>query len=495
MKSKVEQRKKGAKPPFFRNTVQGQPTLKEPRMSETVGKNPWQQSIQCWSCGGDHMHRDFPQRGDKVRTVHNVQQVATVEDMGRNVPRIYAALDNKQVEFQSHMIEVEGKINDQPIAILIDSGASHSYLDPKMVERFQFPRSKLGKPWLVQLATGEKRKINEMVKACPMEMNGLCTKVDLNIIPLGSYDCLIGMDWLDEHHVVLDCYNKAFTCLDEEGNLRTVQGIPRVVTIREVSSLQLKKSYRKGCQVFAVHMEEAPKDKVPSVEDCAVLKEFEDVFKEILGFPPKRDIDFSINMMLGATPVSKTPYRMSTPELKELQMQLEELLKKGYICPSVSPWGAPVIVREEEGWYAETLYRLQEVEQGNNKEQVSFPRIDDLFDQLWGTQIFSKIDLRSGYHQVRIKEEDISKTTFRTRYGHYEFTVVPFGLSNAPVVFMCLMNGVFRSYLDKFVIVFLDDILIYSKSEEEHEKHLRMVLQVLREHQLYAKLSKCSFYQ
>jgi hypothetical protein len=207
--------------------------------------------------------------------------------MGRSVPRIYAALDNKQVEFQSHMIEVEGKINDQPIAILIDSGASHSYLDPKMVERFQLSRSKLGKPWLVQLATGEKRKINEMVKACPMEMNGLCTKVDLNIIPLGSYDCLIGMDWLDQHHVVLDYYNKAFTCLDEQGNLRTVQGIPRVVTIREISALQLKKSYRKGCQVFAVHMEEAPMDKVPSVEDCAVLKEFEDVFKEIWGFHRK----------------------------------------------------------------------------------------------------------------------------------------------------------------------------------------------------------------
>jgi hypothetical protein len=123
------------------------------------------------------------------------------------------------------------------------------------------------------------------------------------------------------------------------------------------------------------------------------------------------------------------------------------------------------------------------------------PRIDDLFDQLKGTRIFSKIDLRSGYHQVRIKDEDINKTAFRTRYGHYEFTVVPFGLSNAPIVFMCLMNDVFRDYLDKFVTVFLDDILVYSKSEEKHEQHLRMVLQVLREHQMYAKLRKCSFYQ
>jgi hypothetical protein len=129
------------------------------------------------------------------------------------------------------------------------------------------------------------------------------------------------------------------------------------------------------------------------------------------------------------------------------------------------------------------------------KNKYPLSRVDDIFDQLNLAKIFSKIDLKSGYHQVRIKDEDISNTTFRTRYSHYEFTVVSFGLSNAPVVFMCLMNGVFRNYLEKFVIVFLDDLLVYSKSEEEHEQHLRMVLQVLREHQLYAKLSKCSFYQ
>jgi hypothetical protein len=129
------------------------------------------------------------------------------------------------------------------------------------------------------------------------------------------------------------------------------------------------------------------------------------------------------------------------------------------------------------------------------KNKYPLSRIDDILDQLKDVKIFSKIDLKLGYHQVRIKDEDISNTSFRTRYGHYEFTVVPFGLSNAPAVFMCLMNGVFRDYLDKFVIVFLDDILVYSKSEEENEHHLRMVLQDLREHQLYAKLSKCSFYQ
>jgi hypothetical protein len=283
--------------------------------------------------------------------------------------------------------------------------------------------------------------------------------------------------------------------LDEEGNQREVQGIPREVTIREISAMQLKKCYRKGCQIFAAHMEEASKDKVPNMEDHAVLEYFEYVFKEVPGLPPKRDIDFSINLMPGAAPVSKTPYIMSTPELKELQMQLEELLKKGYICPSVSPWGAPVLFVKKKDGTLRLCIDFRQLNKVTIKNKYPLPRIDDLFDQLKDARIFSKIDLRLGYHQVRIKEEDISKTTFRTRYGHYEFTVVPFGLSNAPVVFMCLMNGVFREYLDKFVIVFLDDILVYSKSEEEHEHHLRMVLQVLREHQLYAKLSKCSFYQ
>jgi hypothetical protein len=142
--------------------------------------------------------------------------------MGRNVPRIYAALDNKQVEFQSHMIEVEGKINNQTIAILIGSGGSHIYVDPNIVERFHFPRSKIGKYWLVQLATRDKRIINEMVKACPMDTNGLSTKAYLNIIPLGSYDFLIGMDWFDQHHVFLEYYNREFIFLYKEGNLRKV---------------------------------------------------------------------------------------------------------------------------------------------------------------------------------------------------------------------------------------------------------------------------------
>jgi hypothetical protein len=276
-------------------------------MIETEGQNPRKPPMQCWGCKGDHMFKDCSHRGEKVRNVHNVQQAETMEDMGINVSRIYESLDNMKKEYQSHMIEVEGMINNQTIAILIDSRASHSYINPKMVEIFHFPRGKDGKYWFLLLAIGAKRKVNEMDKLCLMDMNGLNTRADLNILPLGSYDCVIGMDWLDQHHAILECHNKAFTCLDEEQNLRKVQGIPRAMIIREISSLQLKKCYKKGCQIFVAHMEETPKDKVPNLEDHPVLEYFEDVFKEVPGMP-------------GVAPMSKTPYIMSTPELKELQM-------------------------------------------------------------------------------------------------------------------------------------------------------------------------------
>jgi hypothetical protein len=231
----------------------------------------------------------------------------------------------------------------------------------------------------------------------------------------------------------------------------------------------LKKCYRKGCQLFAAHVEEAPKDKVSKIGDHAVLKEFEYVFQEVPGLPLKRDIDFFVNLMPGAAPMSKSPYRMSTSELKELQMQLEELLKKGYIHPSVSAWGASVLFMKKKDGTLRLCIDFRQLNKVTVKNKYPLPRIDDLFDQLKDANTFLKIYIKSRYHQVRIKDEDISKTSFRTRYGHYEFTVVPFGLSNAPVVFMCPMNGVFRDYLDKFFIVFLDDILVYSKLEEEHE--------------------------
>jgi hypothetical protein len=390
---KKEQRQKGDKPSFFRNSRWGQPSFREPRRTEEGAQRQRQAPMECWGCKGNHKYRDCPHKNGKARTVHNVQQAETVEDMGSRMPRIYAALDNKQAEFQSHMIEVEGMINNRPLVILIDSGASHSYVDPRMVESLHLTKSKHEKSWLVQLATGTKRKVTELVKSCSVDMKGMSTKAELNILPLGSYDCLIGMDWLDQHHALLDFRNKRFTCLDEEGNQVTIQGIPRAVAVREISAMQLKKCYRKGCQLFAARVEEVFQDVVSNLENHKVLKEFKDVFQEVPGLPPKRDIDFSINLMPGAAPVSKAPYRMSTPELKELQLQLEELLKKGYIHPSVSPWGAPVLFVKKKDGTLRLCIDFRQLNKVTVKNKYPLPRIDDLFDQLKDAKIFLKIDL------------------------------------------------------------------------------------------------------
>ncbi|KAA0054785.1 pol protein [Cucumis melo var. makuwa] len=232
-----------------------------------------------------------------------------------------------------------------------------------------------------------------------------------------------------------------------------------------------------------------------SLSSELVVRDYPDVFPEELpGLPPHREVEFAIELEKSTVPISRAPYRMAPAELKELKVQLQELLDKGFIRPSVSPWGAPVLFVKKKDGSMRLCIDYRELNKVTVKNRYPLPRIDDLFDQLQGATVFSKIDLRSGYHQLRIKDGDVPKTAFRSRYGHYEFIVMSFGLTNAPAVFMDLMNRVFREFLDTFVIVFIDDIFIYSKTEVEHEEHLRMVLQTLRDNKLYAKFSKCEFW-
>jgi hypothetical protein len=208
-----------------------------------------------------------------------------------------------------------------------------------------------------------------------------------------------------------------------------------------------------------------------------VVNEFPDVFPEELpGMPPDRDIKFVIELKLGTKPIYKTPYRMATPELAELKEYINELLEKGFIHPSSSSWGAPVIFVPKKDDTQRLCVDYRALNEVTIKNKYPLPRIDDMFDQLCGTCVFSKIDLRSGYHQLKIRECDIPKTAFVSRYGLYEYTVMSFGLTNAPTYFMYLMNKIFMKYLDKFVVVFIDDILVYSRSEEEHEELLRLAL-------------------
>jgi hypothetical protein len=230
-------------------------------------------------------------------------------------------------------------------------------------------------------------------------------------------------------------------------------------------------------------------------EAINVVSEFLDVFPdELLGMPPERKVEFAIELIPGTAPISKRAYRVSGPRLVELKKQIDELLEKGYIKPSTLPWAAPVLFVEKKYGTKRMCIDYRALNEVTIKNKYPLPRIEDLFDQLRGASVFSKIDLRSGYHQLRIWPSNIPKTTFITKYWLYEFTFMSFDLMNVPAYFIYLMNSVFMDYLDKFVVVFIDDILIYSQNEQAHEEHLRKVLQRLRDYQLYAKLSKCEFW-
>ena len=290
----------------------------------------------------------------------------------------------------------------------------------------------------------------------------------------------------------------------------------RLGDILEVSSTQLKKMARKGTAIFLgmitpVKQEimMAGSDINPAIKTIKVqgkeeqirlqriLREFCDVFPVELpdGLPPKRQVDHRIELQPGSQPNHRSPYRMSPKEMEELKKQIDRFLKLGHIRPSTSPYGAPVLFAPKKDGGLRFCVDYRALNKNTIKNRYPLPKIDELLDQLAGASVFTKIDLRSGYHQIRVVPEDIYKTAFRTRYGHFEFTVVPFGLCNAPATFMRLMNSILHPYLDKFVVVFLDDILIYSRNLKEHEEHLRLVLQQLRKHQLYAKVSKCDFFR
>lgn len=416
---------------------------------------------------------------------------------------------------------LQGSLEGHSAIFLLDSGATGNFVSAAFVSKHQLVTKPLPEKHVVRLADGSQQQTSALVSKAPVRIGAYQDHFDLVALPLSGYDAIIGMPWLDQYNPTIDWQRQQLQFVDAGGRRheligrkkKSPSGDLQVLSAKELCQLERLNQLDQVCVVFhqpvmeqaaELHSVESSSGANPKNSEAARLSEiskqfeleYRDVFSdELSGLPPKRAVDHKIELIPGSTPPSRPTFRLSATELVELKRQLEELLKSNLIRPSKSPFGAPILfVKKKDG----TMRLCVDYRALNNitiKNSYPLPRVDELFDRLQGARYFSKIDLRSGYHQIRIEDEDVPKTAFRTRYGHFEFLVLPFGLTNAPATFMHLMHETFRPFLDSFVIVFLDDILIFSKTQEEHARHVRQVLDVLRKQLLFAKLSKCELFR
>jgi len=295
---------------------------------------------------------------------------------------------------------------------------------------------------------------NRVVRGATLDISGRVFRVNLVVMPGLVLDVIMGMNWMKEWDVVIDTRKRLLSLKEPQGS----------------GPFQVPLSRRFDFASISCAMHVVPLPQIP------VVCEFPNVFPEELpGLPPDREVEFAIELIPGTAPISRRLYRMPPNELDELKNQLKELLDKGFIRPSSSEWGCPALFVKKKDQSLRMCVDYHPLNAVTIKNKYPLPRIDILFDQLSKARVFSKIDLRSGYHKIKIRPQDIPKTAFSTRYVLYEYLVMSFGLTNAPAYFMYLMNSVFIPKLDKFVVVFIDDILVYSENERDHTEHLRVM--------------------
>jgi hypothetical protein len=392
---------------------------------------------------------------------------------------------------------VFGKINGYTARIMLDSGCSTYVLSTDFARHNSilcFPC----KPIPVELAVRDAGQftLDTQTKKLPMEVGKITQSKALYVLPLPGCDAIFGMPFLNGRKLATHPEQNTISLDDME--LPLVQHPDEPIQISVISRSQLKAEIRKN-EITELYLAttKTTGDRVDLSKSPNWIKdEFSDIFLDGLppGMPPERKVVHDIPLHPDSAPQFRGIFRLSQMELQELRKQLDELLRDGKISPSTSPYGAPVLFVKKKDGSLRMCIDYRALNSQTIKNRYALPRIDDLLDQLHGAKRFSKIDLTSGYWQIAIAAADRHKTAFRTRYGHYEFNVMPFGLTNAPATFQSLMNDIFRDMLDICVIVYLDDILVYSKNDKDHEKHVRQALQRLRDNKLYARPSKCTFF-
>lgn len=396
-----------------------------------------------------------------------------------------------------------GILRRHPVRVMVDSGSSGNFIAQQWVNKHNMATAPA--TGSVKLANGNIARVVGTLPSAHLTIGSYQTTLPLTVLDLDGHDIVLGHPWLKavNPHINWQSGYMVITKRTRKHTLRAMDTADLGEGIHVISSISYQRHAHPDDETYLLSITDTDAPKSPPLEPQfktqadRLIKLFADVFPSDLpsGLPPKRTMDYTISLEPGNEPPCRPLYRLAPDELDELKSTLASLLEKQFIQPSISPFGAPVLFVKKKDGSRRMVIDYRALNKITTKNKYPIPLIDDLLDSLAGSKIWTGLDLMSGYHQSRVAPEDTHKTAFRTRYGSYEFRVVPFGLCNAPSYFSNMMADVLRPYLDKFVIVYIDDILIYSKTPEEHEEHVKLVLQRLREAKLYAKLSKCAFFQ
>lgn len=398
-------------------------------------------------------------------------------------------------------MKVAGLVNGHTIRILLDSGSTHNFVDGRLVKKLGWHMQGT-KPLDVVIADGGRVRSQGYCKQVNMEVEGYRCATDLYSLPLGGCDVVLGVQWLSSVSPVLWDFQLLTMEFEVNGKKYRLEHSALLhPSIQEISLQQLDKEFNNsnmGILLYSMETEKLEASELTPLqlsELQALLGNFKEIFVLPSSLPPPRQHDHHIPLLPGSKPPSIRPYHYGPTQKNEIEKAVQKLLQSRFIRHGRSPFSFPILlVRKKDGtWRLCMDYR--ELNAITMKDKYPIPLIDDLLDELFGAQYFSRLDLRAGYHQIRMHPANVEKTAFQTHDGHYEFLVMPFGLTNAPATFQNLMNDIFKPFLRKCVLVFFDDILVYSKSWEDHLSHLHLVFDLLRKHQLYVKKQKCSFGQ
>ncbi|XP_054818995.1 uncharacterized protein LOC129318287 [Prosopis cineraria] len=459
-------------------------------------KKTFKEQTGCFVCKGPHRMRECPKLGMLAAIMEKAEEEEPEAEMVSlrllNALKVKPLLKNPKGK---GLMYVDGKLNGSPVTIMCDTGAAHNFITPEEAKRIGLKVVQEGGSLkAVNSPPKQLCGIAQGVKLCLGSWSG---KIDFSVAPMDDFKVVLGLKFFRQVNAYPMPYYNLLCILEKEN--------PCFVTTRRVSgghqlsALQVKKGIKKGEATYLATLKEIDpgnkiKEEVPPIV-THVLVENQDIMPAELPkkLPPRREVDHEIELEPGTRPPAMAPYHMAPPELEELRKQLKELINAGFIRPSKAPFGAPVLFQKKQDGSLRLCIDYRALNKVTIKNKYPIPLIADLFDRLGKAKYFSKLHLRSGYHQVRIAEGDEPKTTCVTRYGSFEWLVMPFGLTNAPATFCTLMNKIFDPYLDRFVVVYLDDIVVYSNTLEEHVEHLQIVFKTLRENELYVKKEKCSF--